>query len=120
MKHLGNLLLGIALMIAGAVIFLQNVTVNGFSLYRYNEVNVGAIIIILLAITFIAMLVKTNLLSILLFSGTALLFIITMILSIRLYVNKMTALTLILMIGLICIGIAFLIKGFIGISKNPA
>lgn len=118
MKDLGNALLGIVLTIAGIVVFLQNITVQSFSLYHYNEVNVGGIIILLLAITLIAMLVKPNMLTGLLFGGTLLLFVIIMILSIQFHIKRMSALMLILIIGLICVGIALFIRGLIGINKQ--
>ena len=118
MKHLGNFLLGLALAIVGVVIFLQNISVTGFSLYQHSGVNIGAIIICLAAISFIVMLVKTNIFTILIFAAIAIVFIITMILSVQFRIKQMSALALVLIIGLVCVGIAFVIKGLIGLMKN--
>lgn len=95
MKELLQFLLGIVLMIAGGVMFLKNVVVSDWgllsSLFRIGGgVNIGGIFIVLLVIAFIALLVKPNM-------GTGL------------------ELTLIL--GTLCVGIAFVIKGLFGVRK---
>lgn len=112
MKQIGNILTGLALIIVGAVIFLQNVSVTGFSLYN-GGINVGAVVILLTAISFIAMVVKADKLTVTLFGCMMLLFLIIIIMSIRIHVRRMTALTLVLILGLICTGIAMVVKGFI-------
>lgn len=120
MKQLGNFLLGLILMLIGAVVFLMKVNVNSFALYRYNSIPVGGIIILLMVITFIVMLVKTNIVTIGIFIIFAVIFLITLILSLDIRVAAMSALELVLILGLLCVGIALTIKGLFAISKKES
>ena len=118
MKQLGSFLLGIVLMIVGAVFFLQNVVINSFSLYHYKEINVGGILIVLMAISFIVMLVKTNIVSVGIFILLAIAFVVSLLLSLNIRVERMSALELVLILGTLCVGIALVIKGLLGIKKG--
>lgn len=117
MKHLGSFLLGIILLIVGAIIFLQNVNVGSISLYRYGDVNVGAILIVLIAISFIVMLVKANVFTVGIFLLLCIAFVITLIMGLNITIARMTGLSLALIIGTLCVGIAFVIKGLFGLAN---
>lgn len=119
MKELLQFLLGIVLTIVGVVMFLQSISVSGFTLfYRMNDVNVGGIFIILLFIAFIVLLVKPNMLTGLVFSGLCIAFFVCMIISLDVYVRHMSGLRLTLILGTLCVGIAFVIKGLFGINRQ--
>lgn len=91
MKELLQFLLGIVLTIVGVMMFLQNVVVSNFTLfYRMGRVNVGGILIMLIVIAFIVFLVKPNML---------------------------TELELALVLGTLCVGVAFTIKGLLGVNR---
>ena len=117
MKHLGSFLLGIVLLAVGAIIFLQNVNVGSLSLYRYGGVNVGAILIVLIAIAFIVMLVKANVFTVGIFLLLCIAFVITLIMGLNITIARMTGLSLALIIGTLCVGIAFVIKGLFGLAN---
>ena len=117
MKHLGSFLLGIVLLIVGAIIFLQNVNVGSLSLYRYGGVNVGAILIVLIAISFIVMLVKANVFTVGIFLLLCIAFVVTLIMGLNITIARMTGLSLALIIGTLCVGIAFVIKGLLGLAN---
>lgn len=119
MKDLLNFLLGIVLTIVGAICFLQNLSVSSFTLfYRMNGVSVGGIFIILLIIAFIVLLVKPNMLTGLVFVGLIIAFFVCMIISLDVYVRHMSGLKLTLILGTLCVGIAFVIKGLFGINRS--
>lgn len=119
MKDLLNFLLGIVLMIVGVVIFLQNVTVSSFTFfYRLNGMNVGGIFIVLLVIAFIVLLVKPNMLSGIVFVGLCIAFFVCLIISLNVSLRYMSGLKLALILGTLCVGIAFVIKGLFGINRS--
>ena len=116
MKELLQFLLGIVLMIAGGVMFLKNVVVSDWgllsSLFRIGGgVNVSGIFIILLVIAFIALLVKPNMGTGLVFTGLCIAF------SLNVSLRYMSGLELTLILGTLCVGIAFVIKGLFGVRK---
>ena len=118
MKELLQFLLGIVLMIAGGVMFLKNVVVSDWgllsSLFRIGGgVNIGGIFIVLLVIAFIALLVKPNMGTGLVFTGLCIAFFVCIIISLR----YMSGLELTLILGTLCVGIAFVIKGLFGVRK---
>ena len=112
MKELLQFLLGIVLMIAGGVMFLKNVVVSDWgllsSLFRIGGgVNVSGIFIILLVIAFIA----------LLFTGLCIAFFVCIVISLNVSLRYMSGLELTLILGTLCVGIAFVIKGLFGVRK---
>ena len=112
MKELLQFLLGIVLMIAGGVMFLKNVVVSDWgllsSLFRIGGgVNIGGIFIVLLVIAFIALLVKPNMGTGLVFTGLCIAFFVCIIISLNVS----------LILGTLCVGIAFVIKGLFGVRK---
>lgn len=121
MKYIGQFFAGFAILIIAAVIFLQNTTVGTISLfYRINGIGVGPILLIMIAITFIAMLVKSNWFITGLFGLEWIAFFVFLIMSIDIHINRMSGLQLVLEIGLLCVGIAMMIRGMIGINSIKA
>lgn len=117
MKELLQFLLGIVLMIAGSVMFLKNVVVSDWgllsSLFRIGGgVNIGGIFIVLLVIAFIALLVKPNM-----GTGLCIAFFVCIIISLNVSLRYMSGLELTLILGTLCVGIAFVIKGLFGVRK---
>ena len=113
MKELLQFLLGIVLMIVGSVMFLKNVVVSDWgllsSLFRIGGgVNIGGIFIVLLVIAFIALLVKPNMGTGLVFTGLCIAFFVCIIISLNVSLRYMSGL---------CVGIAFVIKGLFGVRK---
>ena len=104
MKELLQFLLGIVLMIAGGVMFLKNVVVSDWgllsSLFRIGGgVNIGGIFIVLLVIAFIALLVKPNMGTGLVFTGLCIAFFVCIIISLNVSLRYMSGLELTLILG---------------------
>lgn len=104
-------------MIAGSVMFLKNVVVSDWgllsSLFRIGGgVNIGGIFIVLLVIAFIALLVKPNM-----GTGLCIAFFVCIIISLNVSLRYMSGLELTLILGTLCVGIAFVIKGLFGVRK---
>lgn len=114
----GTFLIGLALLAVGVILFLSNVTVGQFGLYRYGNVNVGGILIVLIVVTFIIMLVKTNIASIASFVLCLVCFGVSLLMSLDLRVNKMSALELFAVLGTIAVGIALTLRGLLAGSKK--
>lgn len=122
MKELLQFLLGVVLMIVGTVMFLKNVMVTDWgilsSLFRIGGgVNVGGIFIVLLVVAFIALLVKPNMGTGLVFAGICVAFFVCIIISLNVSLRSMSGLELTLILGTLCVGIAFVIKGLFGVRK---
>lgn len=114
MKQLGQALLGFVLVVTGCIVFLMNIHVSSFSFFwRYRNVNVGAFLLILVAISFITLLVKYNNLTVGVFWSLVALFFISIILSLDFYISHISAFMLVLIIGTICVGIALLLKSLV-------
>lgn len=114
MKQLGQALLGFVLVVIGCIVFLMNIHVSSFSFFwRYRNVNVGAFLLILVAISFITLLVKYNKLTVGVFWSLVALFFISIILSLDFYITHISAFELVLIIGTICVGIALLLKSLV-------
>ena len=114
MKQLGQALLGFVLVVIGCIVFLMNIHVSSFSFFwRYRNVNVGAFLLILVAISFITLLVKYNNLTVGVFWTLVALFFISIILSLDFYISHISAFMLVLIIGTICVGIALLLKSLV-------
>lgn len=118
MKELLQFLLGIALSIIGIVMLLQNVVVGSFSLFfRMGGVNVGGILIVLIVVAFITLLVKPNIITGLTFTALCVTFFVCLIISMNVSIRYMTGLELALVLGTMCVGIAFVIKGLLGVNR---
>ncbi|MGN0389759.1 MAG: hypothetical protein ACI4L2_03010 [Wujia sp.] len=118
MKELLHFLLGIVLSIVGVVMFLQNVVVSNFTLfYRMGRVNVGGILILLIVVAFITFLVMPNMLTGLSLIGLCVVFFVCLVISLNVSIRYMTGLELALELGTLCVGVAFVIKGLLGVNK---
>ena len=118
MKYIGEFLAGVAILIVGAIVFLQNVTVGSMTfLYRMNGVSVGAIMLLIIAMSFIWLLVKPSTLTLIVFGALWIAFFVLMIISTDIYVSRMTGLQFVLEIGILCVGIALIIHGVSGVKQ---
>ncbi|MBD5097435.1 MAG: hypothetical protein HDT40_10715 [Lachnospiraceae bacterium] len=114
MKSLMSFLLGIVLTIVGAVLFLSNVKVTTFTFfYRYKEVNVTAILMLLMCIFFVAYIVYTNFVTGLILGVLFLLFIISIILSMKFHIMYMSALEVMLILMTFFGGIGLTLRGIV-------
>ena len=118
MKELLQFLLGIVLTIIGVIIFLQNVVVSSFTLFfRMGRVNVGGILIVLIVVAFITFIVKPNMLTGLSLIGLCIAFFVCLVISLNVSLRFMTGLELALVLGTLCVGVAFTIKGLLGVNR---
>ena len=118
MKELLQFLLGIVLSIIGVILFLQNVVVSDFTLFfRMGRVHVGGILILLIVVAFITFIVKPNMLTGLSLTGLCIAFFVCLIISLNVSIRYMTGLELALVLGTLCVGIAFVIKGLLGVNR---
>lgn len=114
MKSLMSFLLGMVLTIVGAVLFLSNVKVTTFTFfYRYKEVNVTAILMLLMCIFFVAYIVYTNFVTGLILGVLFLLFIISIILSMKFHIMYMSALEVMLILMTFFGGIGLTLRGIV-------
>lgn len=118
MKSLMSFLLGIVLTIVGAVLFLSNVKVTTFTFfYRYKDVNVTAILMLLLCIFFVAYIVYSNFVTGLILGILFLLFIISIILSMKFHIMYMSAFEVILILMTFFGGIGLTLRAIVH-SRN--
>ncbi len=114
MKSLMSFLLGIVLTIVGAVLFLSNVRVTTFTFfYRYREVNVTAILMLLMCIFFVAYIVYSNFVTGLILGVLFLLFIVSIILSMKFHIMYMSAFEVILILMTFFGGIGLTLRGIV-------
>lgn len=119
MKDLLQFLIGIVLTVIGVTIFLQNVVVGSFTLfYRMGRVNVGGILIVLILVAFITFIVKTNMLTGIILLGLCITFFVCLVISLNVSMRYMSGLELALTLGTLGVGIAFLVKGLLGINHT--
>lgn len=114
MKSLMNFLLGIVLTIIGAVIFLTNVRVSSFSFFfRYHGTNVTGILMVALCILLVVYIVYSNIVTGFLLALTFLLFIVSIILSMKFYILHMSALEVFIILATFFGGIGLTIRGIV-------
>lgn len=114
MKSLMSFLLGIVLTIVGAVMFLSSITVTSFHFfYRYNDINVTAILMLLLCIFFVVFIVYSNFVTSAILIILFLMFIVSIILSMEFYIARMSALSVFLILATFFGGIGLIIKGVV-------
>lgn len=114
MKSLMSFLLGIVLTIVGAVLFLSNIRVTTFTFfYRYKEINVTAILILLMCIFFVAYIVYSNFVTGLILGILFLLFVISVILSMKFHIVYMSAFEVILILMTFFGGIGLTLRGLL-------
>lgn len=114
MKSLMSFLLGIVLTIVGAVLFLSNIRVTTFTFfYRYKEINVTAILMLLMCIFFVAYIVYSNFVTGLILGILFLLFVISIILSMKFHIMYMSAFEVILILMTFFGGIGLTLRGLL-------
>lgn len=91
MKELETFLIGIALTLVGFVVLLSNINVSAGWFYHYGNINVGAILLILVAISFVYVCLKGNLFSIILFIMSMILFVVSVLLTVRMSMYGISA-----------------------------
>ena len=117
MKELGDFLLGIALTVIGAYLFLTHVSVTGFSFYMLRGVNTPAVLLLALCICFVITVVKPNLITKWLLGIFFLLFIVSIILSLHFVFHGMNAFVLLLVLATLFGGLGLIIRACIGVTK---
>ena len=114
MKSLMNFLLGIALTIVGAILFLTNVKVSSFTFfYRYNGTNITAILILLMCILVVVYIVYPNFVTGLLLGIAFLAFFVSVIMSMKFYIVHMSALEVMVILATFCSGIGLTLRGIV-------
>ncbi len=114
MKSLMSFLLGIVLTIVGAVIFLSNIKVTTFTFfYRYKDINVTAILMLLMCIFFVAYIVYSNFVTGLILGILFLLFVISIILSMKFHIMYMSAFEVVLILMTFFGGIGLTLRGLL-------
>lgn len=112
MKSLINFLFGIVLSIVGVILFLLKVRVSSFTFfYRYHGTNVTALLLIVLCILVIAFVVYPNFITGLFLGIDFIAFIVTVIMSMNFYIIHMSALEIVVILLMICIGIGLTLSG---------
>lgn len=114
MKSLMSFLLGIVLTIVGAVMFLSNIRVTTFGFfYRYNDVNVTAILLLLICIFIVAYVVYPNFVTGSILAILFLLFIVSIILSMKFHILYMSAFELFMIFITFFGGIGLTLRGIV-------
>ena len=116
---------GAIMVLVGAILFALSIKVNsfGFRFVRWGEVNLGAVLIVLLVFEVVAYVALYNIqpwMKILKVSmlGTAVVFGIVFIVSLKFYFERMNLLQFLIYLGLIGIGAGLLIRGRMGERKR--
>lgn len=118
MKSLMSFLLGILLTIIGAALFLMNIHISNFTFfYRYNGTNVTALLLLAMCIMFVIYVVYPNIITGSILGIFFLLFVITVIMSMKFYIVHMTALEIIIILATLFGGIGLTLRGLVH-SKN--
>lgn len=125
MKDLMLFLLGIALIIVGGFLFLNNITVSGFSSgwfsmgsRPYVGTNTIVIVVILMIICFVALIMHPNFLTKALLAVSAILFVLAIVLSLRFTFKHTNAFVTFAMLASIFGGIGLVLRVCLDISKD--
>lgn len=114
MKSLMSFLLGILLTILGAALFLMNIKISNFTFfYRYNDTNVTALLLIALCIMFVVYVVYPNIITGGIMGLIFLLFVISVIMSMKFYITHISALEIFIILGTFFGGIGLVIRGLV-------
>lgn len=114
MKSLMNFLLGIVLTILGAALFLMNIRISNFTFfYRYNGTNVTALLLLALCIAFVVYIVYPNFLTGGIMGILFLLFMVSVILSMKFYITHISALEMVMILATFFGGIGLTIRGLV-------
>lgn len=125
MKELGSFLLGIALTIIGGFLFLNNISVVGFSggwfsmgSRFYVGTNTITVVVVMLIISFVLMVVKPNFLTKTLVAVFLMLFVLSIILSLRFHYNVTSAFATFGILAMLFGGLGLIIRACLGIKKE--
>lgn len=119
MKEFGELILGIVMTVIGAFIFMSNVIVDGIYGGFYNIGHTGmlhmgtstcGVLVICMAISLFAVVVKPNRVTKTFLVSLFILFIVAVILSLRFSFKTITGATLFMIIGLFVIGLGLVTR----------
>lgn len=114
MKSLMSFLLGIVLTILGAALFLMNIHISNFTFfYRYNGTNVTALLLLALCIMFVIYVVYPNIITGGILGIIFLLFMVSVIMSMKFYVRHITALEMVIILATFFGGIGLVIRGLV-------
>lgn len=114
MKSLMSFLLGIVLTIVGVVLFLMNIRVSSFSFFFfYRGTNVTALILVALCILLVVYIVYSNFVTGLLLGIMFLLFVVSIILSMKFYIMHITAFEIVLILATFFGGIGLTLRGIV-------
>ena len=108
-----DFLIGLIFMIIGLISFLKNVNVCTFHFREFWGINSGAVVIVFMIASFMALIIKPNIFTKILLALSVLILILVIILSIRITMSRMNILELIIMLGMLFGGTALMIKSFI-------
>ncbi len=118
MKSLMSFLLGIVLTILGAALFLMNIKITTFSFfYRYHDTNVTAILLLALCIGFVVYIVYPNIVTGGILGIIFLLFIVSVIMSMKFRITHITAFEMMLILATFFGGIGLTLRGLLN-SKS--
>lgn len=126
MKVIRDFLIGLALAVIGAFIFLSNVTVNGFysgffsfrsGMFHTGTTTMG-ILVVLMAVALFLTIVKPNMLNKILLFTFFILFIVSIVLSLNFGFKSMNGFTLFAILALFIIGLALMFKALLGVNKK--
>lgn len=110
--NFGKFCSGVALTIVGTVMLLKNVTIGGVSFYSFHGMDTGAIVVICMIASFVWLVANVSVASTVALGISSLLFILSLILGTRIYINKMDMLGFIIICALMFGGIGLIINSF--------
>ncbi len=114
MKSLMSFLLGIVLTVLGAAFFLMNIHISNFTFfYRYNGTNVTALLLLALCIMFVVYVVYPNIITGGIMGIIFLLFVVSVIMSMKFYIRHITALEMVIILATFFGGIGLVIRGLV-------
>lgn len=114
MKSLMSFLLGIVLTILGAALFLMNIKISNFTFfYRYNGTNVTALLLLALCIMFVVYVVYPNIATGSVLGIIFLLFVVSVIMSMKFYITHITALEMFIILATFFGGIGLTLRGLV-------
>lgn len=113
MKNKTGFYIGLILCIITVVLLMMNIRVGSFSFYRFGFINSGALCIIMLSISIVALLVKPCKVTKFLVAFMIIALILTIILGLHINLMPMSIFDFFLILAPGLIGLAFIIKNLI-------
>lgn len=118
MKQLGQFLLGLVLFGLGIFLLLDSIQISSLSFYRIGTVSTAPILLILLIIFIVVAVASKSNWTWLLVVLDIILIIVSVIFGTSFYFKHMSALNLVLMIGVFSVGIGLIIKSLFGMKDT--